>query len=516
MPRTLPALARPVLALAAALTITLAGPLAAGAAYADELDPLLSYEGPGTVTSEGDSRITDLTLSIDCSRIPCLLSGTIIADGAAYPLLPAPAEIPGDHLEVAIPATGDPCGEDYINSGNLTIDFRRGALSGTRTADGTGEIDCADGSVLYHAGVLEFEATLVSGSDCLLLGGCATPEPTPASSAAAPASDTTAGATTPSTLSTLATVGEALRPANALWAVAGALVLVILVALPSHLLTTALEGASDRLAERLRRGRQLDERLARALTGWPLAAGAVAAAALISAFIDPGFGFTLHGLRVLLSIGIAFALEVVVGWTVLTLLVRRRRPDITASYKVIPLGLLAVIGAVLFSRLTGFEPGLVYGVVAGVVFAGIAERADQARLTLITLGYAFTIGILAWVVYSVTPSDGGPALLFVRETLSALAIGGIVALPIALLPIPGLAGSDLFRWRRPVWAAAYALGLAAFLLVLMPLPASWDTVGVALPAWIGVIVAYAVVATGLWLALARPWGREGDASQAES
>lgn len=512
MPRTLTARARSVLALA----ITLTGLLAAGTAHADEPDPLLSYEGPGTLTSEGDSRITDLTLSIDCSRIPCVLSGTIIADGAAYPLLPAPAEIPGDHLEVAIPATGDPCGEDYINSGNLTIDFRRGALSGTRTADGTGEIDCADGSVLYYAGVLTFEATLVSGSDCLLLGGCATPDPSPTPGAiAAPVSDTTAGATTPGTLSTLATVGEALQPANAIWAMAGALVLVIVVALPSHLLTTALEGASDRLAERLRRGRELDEKFARTLSGWPLAASAVAVAAVISAFIDPEFGFTLHGLRVLLSIAVAFALEVVVGWTVLTLLVRRRRSDIVATYKVIPLGLIAVIGAVVFSRLTGFEPGLVYGVVAGVVFAGMSERADRARLTLITLGYAFGAGILAWVLYSVTPADGGPALLFVRETLSALAIGGIVALPVALLPVPGLAGSDLFRWRRPVWAAAYAIGLAAFLLVLMPLPGSWDTVGVALPAWIGVIVAYAVVATGLWLAVARPWAREGDATQAE-
>lgn len=504
----------------AALAVGLALGLTAGApaALAADLDPILRYQGSGTTTSDLADYTVALELAVDCSDTPCMFDGTVAADGVTYPLLPAPAPVIDGHLEVPIAASGDPCGDDYINAGSLTIDVTAGALTGTRIADGTEEIQCSDGSVLYHAGVLRFEATLVSGDDCLVLGECSsTPTPAPDVAIAPVAvSGSDPNGTEPGTLSTLQTAGEALRPANVLWAAAGALVLVILIALPSHLLTTALEGASDRLAERLARGRAIGRTLGRALTGWPAAAGAVGVAAVISAFIDPEFGPSLHGLRVLASVAVSFAVEVVLGWTILVLLVRRTRPGAAIGYKVIPLGLLAVVAAVLFSRLTGFEPGLVYGVVAAVVVAGLASIPERARLTLLTLGYAFGIGLIAWIGYSVLPDTGTSAVIvFVRETLSALAIGGIVALPIALLPVPGLAGADVFRWRRPVWLAAYGVGLAAFLLVLMPLPASWDTVPVALPVWIGVVAVYAVAATGAWLALARPWAHGTSAEAAE-
>ena len=72
----------------------------------------------------------------------------------------------------------------------------------------------------------------------------------------------------------------------------------------------------------------------------------------------------------------------------------------------------------------------------------------------------------------------------------------------------GLLGGEIFAWKKWVWAAAYALGLLAFFVVLMPKPFSWATVGLSVWVWGGLFVAYAVVAVALWLVLAKPWRKD--------
>jgi len=196
-------------------------------------------------------------------------------------------------------------------------------------------------------------------------------------------------------------------------------------------------------------------------------------------------------------------------WFLLILLVRRTTPTATARFRFAPASLLVVVIAVLFTRLTGFQPGIVFGLVAGVVFGTVIAVAEKARLALIGLGYSFALALVGWVAYSViassTGSHPGAPIVFVQETLSAMAIGGIAALPIALVPLRGLAGYEIWRWHRWLWALAYAVGLVAFFVVLMPKPFSWATVGWSVWAWGGIYAAYALGAVILWLIAARPW-----------
>ena len=94
-----------------------------------------------------------------------------------------------------------------------------------------------------------------------------------------------------------------------------------------------------------------------------------------------------------------------------------------------------------------------------------------------------------------------------------MAVGGIAALPIALVPLRGLTGHDVFRWNRLAWGAAYAVGLIGFFVVLMPMPFSWAGVHINLWVWVGVYVGYALLAVVAWLVISRPWKPQKEAAQ---
>ena len=144
--------------------------------------------------------------------------------------------------------------------------------------------------------------------------------------------------------------------------------------------------------------------------------------------------------------------------------------------------------------MTGFEPGIVFGLVAGIGFAALFGTAAPAKAALVPLAVGAGVGLLAWAGYGLLGDATGTVGVLAAETLSATAVAGLVALPLALLPVPGLTGHVVFGWNRRVWAAFYAFGLFAFLVVLMPTPYAWDEVGWSLTAWVLAYVAYLLVA----------------------
>jgi hypothetical protein len=108
------------------------------------------------------------------------------------------------------------------------------------------------------------------------------------------------------------------------------------------------------------------------------------------------------------------------------------------------------------------------------------------------------------VLYSVVAPIAGGApgnapLVFVTEFLSGVTIEGVSSLPLALLPLAALDGADLLKWKKWVWGVGYAVGLAAFMLVLLTIPASWGTMPGDFFRWIGLFLGYAVVAVALWI-----------------
>jgi hypothetical protein len=559
---------RVALRAAASLLLAVALPLlAASAAFAADPTPtptesrIVQYTGVSTYTDTTDGSVgtAQTSATIDCSQLPCVLTALsgINQDAFSYDSLGGggPVVVIKGAVDVQRAPAGDVCSSYYIGAGRLALSPgpTPGTLHLIRTTATSDNNNCP-GSITEWDGLnIMGDLTAQSGQFCLVDGDCptATPTPTPSATAATvPASGSAPRIVTPhavriadpSVLSTLPVAATGLTPANILWAAAATVVLVLLIALPSHLLNSATEAGTDRVSawwKRTRKRARPDAAAAGPATdepatdepatdepatdaapakpvnfaGWPLAAVGVLAASLISSFVDPSFGFNAASIRVFLSILLSFLLDAVLGWFLLILLVRRANPKATATFHFTPASLLIVVVAVLFTRLTGFAPGIVFGLVAGVAFGAIIATAEKARLAMVSLGYSFVLAIIGWAGYSAIADSVGahPAapVIFAQETLSSMAIGGIAALPIVLIPLRGMAGFEIFRWNRWIWASAYAMGLLSFFVVLMPKPFSWATVGLSIWTWAGIYLAYAIVAVVLWLVITRPW-RKGD------
>lgn len=336
------------------------------------------------------------------------------------------------------------------------------------------------------------------------------------------------GWNTPSVLSSLPTVADALTPERSAVAGASAAVLTLLMAFPSRLVSQV----RDRLLERLKAwwSRRRAATAAAAgrppaaprapkpvlrYGGWLAAVLGLLAASAISVFLDPRAGFDLGTLRLLLSVFLAFLIEVGLGWLLLIWMVSKSHPSAIAWFRFKPWLLLAVVAVVLFTRLTGLQPGIAFGAVAGVAFVAVLTGRDQARFTLVGLGHAFGVAILAWIGYSLLSAmvgtEAGGWLILLHETLAGLTVAGISLLPLVLIPVRGLPGHEIYGWNRWIWGGSYLLGVAAFLLVLLPLPTSWGETAMPFWAWLGLFLAYAAGAATLWLAVFKPWRSPAEA-----
>jgi hypothetical protein len=521
----------------AVIALLAAASLASGAGAASAADPtpvpgsaVIHYDGTGTVSDvSGSAPLTyPVTWTVDCTGDPCTITGVLVdtSSGVTFPLTGGILQpFVGGTGTYSYAGSGDKCAGTWVGAYTLTIVATRHGITTAFDIPGGGQVDCAGGtSVQYDASHVDITTTVISGDTCYIFATCPTPSPTPVAIAlvgggsAAAAAATGTAASSPSTLSTLPTLASALSVANAAWAAVATTVLVVLIALPSHLINLAAEHESDRfsawrrrmLAARKPREVVADSPAGRLpFAGWPLAAGGLLIASLISSFVNPGFGFNASSVRVFLSILASFLLDAAVGWFIVIWLVRRTTPNVTAAFRFVPATLVIVVAAVLFSRLTGFQPGIVFGLVAGVIFGSALAVADKAKVALVPLGYSFAAALVGWVGYSIMAAvvgqHPGILVLFVQETLAAVTIAGIAALPIALVPLRGLAGYDIFHWNRWVWGAAYAVGVFGFFFVLMPKPFSWGSVGLSIWVWGALFLLYALIGVGLWLLVLKPW-----------
>lgn len=394
--------------------------------------------------------------------------------------------------------------------GTLTVTAEATGFHAVADQPSPGWEDCeVEGRMYRHSTVVTITAGPPTGDLCLFEEGRC--EPIAASEPEPPVVTERAGlasgdAAAPSVLAALPSPAQAgVTPGQLAITALVTVVLVLLVAFPTALLNSAVDTGVDRVSTWLRQRRavQPPSGTGRSWTStWWWAACGVAAAALISAFVDPQFGFNPGSARMLLSLLVGFALDVVLGWFLVIWLARRLIPEAKHSFSFKPITLLVVIAAVVFTRVTGFEPGIVFGLVAGVSFGALASKAQSARVVLLPLGFALLLGVMAWLAYGLIPATDSFWLTFLQETLASVAIGGMAALPIALVPLRGLAGHTIWQWNRWVWAGCYAVGLMAFFTVLMPMPFSWSEVSLDLVSWLVIYFAYALIAVVLWLVIA--------------
>jgi hypothetical protein len=240
---------------------------------------------------------------------------------------------------------------------------------------------------------------------------------------------------------------------------------------------------------------------------WLAIVGAFVLAAIISGFLDPGFGGNAGSLRMVLSLLTIFAVQSVGGWAVIRAVVGSGGEPVTFRPSVNPGMLVVLVLAVVLSRLLGFEPGVVYGAFLGLTFGATLQGARQARVLVTGTIYVVALSFLSWVLYTVGVvfqwQDAGVGGAFALETLSGLVVAGASGLAIALLPLKSLDGGTIWAWNKVIWAVLY--GVAAFyaLVVLGILPYSGDAVSAPLMGWLALYAVYGLAGLVVWLVTRR-------------
>ncbi len=324
----------------------------------------------------------------------------------------------------------------------------------------------------------------------------------------------------PSTLSGLRTIEEA-APTGVQWAIigTGSLMLMLVVGWPSTLLNSVVGSRYQSMVRwvtaRFRRKRPDavapptsaspgDAPIKRSgLPGWLMWPG-FALAAILGAFVDPDFGVNPMSLRLVLTLFCSFLLFNFTAWMIVRRVAVRLQPESDPYLRFRWGSLLLVIVAVLVARLLGLEPGVIFGLVAGIAYATTLQAAKSAVVTIVGSAFGLALALVAWVGYSLlAPAHiDNFAYVFLVEFLAGVTVKGVSTLPLSLLPLGNLEGAKLFGWKKVVWGASYVVGLAAFMLVLATIPKSWGEVPDFLR-WIWIFGAYAVVAIVVWAINAR-------------
>jgi hypothetical protein len=134
------------------------------------------------------------------------------------------------------------------------------------------------------------------------------------------------------------------------------------------------------------------------------------------------------------------------------------------------------VGCLALSRVFDIAPGVLYGLIAGVVYAGTVDRRLEGRAYALSSVLLMAAALGAYVVHRmVTPSaagdDPGFWVIIIDTAAAALFVGGLQAVIVQLLPVRYVNGEKISDWSRAGWFALLAVALGLYLqFVVRPNP----------------------------------------------
>ncbi|HET9058810.1 MAG TPA: FGLLP motif-containing membrane protein, partial [Acidimicrobiales bacterium] len=193
--------------------------------------------------------------------------------------------------------------------------------------------------------------------------------------------------------------------------------------------------------------------------------------ALLGSLLDPSFGANTHTLLTWLAIALAMAAGVAVSAGVTMGYHRaRKRRGIDRKLRALPGGLAIAAACVAISRLSGFQPGYLYGIVCGVSFGRELESHEEGHVVALSSVTRVVLAIVAWLAWA---GVGGPRLAggllgdLASNFLASFFVSGLVSTVISLFPLRFLPGHKLHNWHKGVWLATFSLTLFVLVQVLL-------------------------------------------------
>ena len=288
-----------------------------------------------------------------------------------------------------------------------------------------------------------------------------------------------------------------------------ALLLLLLIGFIAELFNNTVENNYDEMAGWFRKGPI--GRVRRALggiridpPGRPGVLVFIALTALISSFVDQGFGLNVRSIAVFLGFLIGL-IVVLASFKLPPILARRRRTGELGQLRPLPWALVIAAVFVLTSRVAHLQPGYLYGIVLGAIFVSDVSDRDEGRETFWGSIWTLAAAVLAWVALTWIrglglPPDGfGVTLL--STAFAATLVAGLEAAAFALMPLRFLPGYVIYKWNRPVWAVLWVGSLFAFIHILIGPTSGYvsELSPQSFMAALGVFAVFGAISIGLWL-----------------
>jgi hypothetical protein len=221
--------------------------------------------------------------------------------------------------------------------------------------------------------------------------------------------------------------------------------------------------------------------------------------AVIYALLDPSLRLDLGGAATIVGLAIGIVLTSVIASA--PSLVDALRNNGKWRLRGLPATLLVGLACVVISRLTGFLPGYLYGVVLGFVFARELTRAEQGRANGLAAALMLVMALLAWLALTlIGPDPDGFVAVIMATALTTLLVAGLEAVVFGLLPFRFLPGEPLHATNRLLWAALLLIGAFCFFHILIN-PASGylsSTARTPLFTIVALFLAFALVSVAFW------------------
>jgi hypothetical protein len=229
----------------------------------------------------------------------------------------------------------------------------------------------------------------------------------------------------------------------------------------------------------------------------------VVVSALLYGFLDPTFGLSLTSLATFA--GLAMGLLVVVAAYGLPLLAFARSRRVPLTVRALPATLVIGVVCVVISRVVSFQPGYLYGLIIGFIFARGVATEHEARAEALAAASSLLVAFLAWVGLALLRGGaaGGEDSLVTAALEAAsvtIVVAGLENAVFAMLPMRFLPGAAVFAWDRRIWAVLIGLGLFGFVHVLLNPSAGYlaDTTRTSFFTLIVLLVAFAAVSVLFW------------------
>ncbi len=306
------------------------------------------------------------------------------------------------------------------------------------------------------------------------------------------------------------------------WVVAAggglALALLLLVAFPAELLNSTLSSNTGRLGRWFvaieRRAERATEWFTRVSRTRALAAAVlVGLTSLIFGFVDPEYGFDPVSVRMTVSLAIGlFLITYVAAW--ISGAIVRRAWGVETEVTLQPVALLFAVVGVVIARILEFSPGFLIGLVIGLDLLSRVDAAVRARVVVLSTSVTVGIAVAAWLGFSALTalSTGTPGLveLLISDALVATTAEGLTAAIASLLPLGFLAGHEVFRHSKPLWAGTFIVVATLFALIVLPTAAGETAAVEDMAFWMLVMAIFAAVTLTLWALLQFTGTRSGE------